>query len=254
MVFPAGLSGVGSPPGTSLAAAARASSSFALERGVGRARHLEDDEELAVGAVAEVVLEDRPGPLGVGPGDREGVREQRAQAGRRVAAREEDDEPRLRARPSGTASRSASGASPAPRAPCGAGSPERGARRRTRCRRRRPRAPSAQRRYAGSAASPEDSTRLAPAGRSSRAAHRRARPSPPAKRQRSSYSRRPRSTKVIRSTSRSPSRVNASSYWRAAVPPTWTVRAATTFPWSSPASLAATPSSSFTAFCHSCGR
>src|SRR6266498_3919777 len=60
---------------------------------------LVDDQELAVAPVAEVVLEDRPHALGVRPGHRERVREQRAQLGGRVAAREDDDEPDHQDRP-----------------------------------------------------------------------------------------------------------------------------------------------------------
>ena len=55
--------------------------------------HLVDHQELAVAPVAEVLLEDMPGPLGVGPWHGEGVLEQRAQPGACVAARQEDNEP-----------------------------------------------------------------------------------------------------------------------------------------------------------------
>ena len=55
--------------------------------------NLVDHEELAVAPVAEVLLEDVPGPLGVRARHGERVLEERAQPGACVAAHQEDNEP-----------------------------------------------------------------------------------------------------------------------------------------------------------------
>src|SRR5205085_10860188 len=52
-----------------------------------------DDQELAVAAIAEMLLEDRARTLGVGARDREGVRQQGREPGRREASGKQDNEP-----------------------------------------------------------------------------------------------------------------------------------------------------------------
>src|SRR5439155_4547589 len=77
-----------------------ANAPFELQTHAGGAvTDLVDDEELAVASIAEVVLQDRARALRVGSRDRERVREQRGQPGRRKAAREQDNEPESENRP-----------------------------------------------------------------------------------------------------------------------------------------------------------
>src|SRR5207302_7807669 len=66
---------------------------------VHRPARLEDDDESTLVAVAEMLLEDRSGALGVGPGHREGVREQSTQPQARPAARDERGEPQRKDQP-----------------------------------------------------------------------------------------------------------------------------------------------------------
>src|SRR6266508_2694958 len=65
----------------------------------GAVTDLVDDEELAVAAIAEMLLEDRARPLGVGARDGERVRQQRRQLRGGKAAYKQDNEPETENRP-----------------------------------------------------------------------------------------------------------------------------------------------------------
>src|SRR6187549_3910762 len=60
---------------------------------VGGSGNVEDDDERAVGTLAEVAREDRRGAIGVGAGDGERIRQQRLQARRHPDPGEERPEP-----------------------------------------------------------------------------------------------------------------------------------------------------------------